>query len=629
MQISNQQTGFNINNNRQNFTGYGTGPKTLITKRSPEHVAKECTYIAHVIGEQTQKITDLLKDAPQKRIAFMESLTTSFNSRNHMFSGNLRENPESLINIYNLVEKPEVGHLNIISRSEMPFETLEKIFANARDKKSVEFVQVMQHDVLDGSKASGEHIVKMLKSPNRKEYIKHPDEYSAYMKVNAENKNAVDELDVMLAAGKYDRTVYDAKLSVQNMMKNIRIKSVLGNDKAFLERNYSPASEAFVNKFFGEYLSANHEVSIYDHVDIKHMYETSNPENIKTRLEVIDKLKNENKEYITNQSDIYSMRLLFDKMDEDRYAAEFVEKALGDGIKIQSAEELLSVMAVIPPIKAAVFHKNISRIVANTNFEERPNALIENIENPHYINPRVEKENANALRSPRKITFIEKLFKTVENSMNKSKYERYTKFEKLRAENEGPIQFIEYVPPKPQEAESTKSVSSIPKMVSVVKENPAAKKLRIKSEVNSVIEQKLGEKTLEKQQGIFSAKATVMRLKMLPEIFESISATRKSQKAMGKNPSVANRDAVKLYERIQGKNKKLVRYMLRKTDANGNRMFSVKDIIKVLDESEAKISEMKGANPQLRAKDAKAYYDSVFESMVDKYGPAKRKIAAK
>ena len=69
--------------------------------------------------------------------------------------------------------------------------------------------------------------------------------------------------------------------------------------------------------------------------------------------------------------------------------------------------------------------------------------------------------------------------------------------------------------------------------------------------------------------------------------------------------------------------------MLRKTDANGNRMFSVKDIIKVLDESEAKISEMKGANPQLRAKDAKAYYDSVFESMVDKYGPAKRKIAAK
>ena len=89
MQISDHQSGFNIRSNNQSFTGYGTGPKTLLAKRSPEHVAKECVYIAHVIGEQAQKITDLLKDAPQKRITFMESLTTSFNTRNYNFSGNL------------------------------------------------------------------------------------------------------------------------------------------------------------------------------------------------------------------------------------------------------------------------------------------------------------------------------------------------------------------------------------------------------------------------------------------------------------------------------------------------------------------------------------------------------------
>lgn len=116
-----------------------------------------------------------------------------------------------------------------------------------------------------------------------------------------------------------------------------------------------------------------------------------------------------------------------------------------------------------------------------------------------------------------------------------------------------------------------------------------------------------------------------MRLKLLPEIFDSIKDTRKMQKSAGKKPSIKNRDALKLFSRINGKNRKLVNYMLKQTDSDGNRIYDIKDIIYRLDLVEQKIFNLKSAKgKEFKAADAKRVCDYEYETIINRYGKLKR-----
>ncbi|MCR5265791.1 MAG: hypothetical protein K6E29_04265 [Cyanobacteria bacterium RUI128] len=636
MEINKGNIFYSSNISRDNsvaFQGGRTNPLNMLRRKKPNDMWRDCSHIAHALGEQTQRVKGLLENAPERRVAFMQTLTSSFHSRNFMFEGSLKENSEPVFNIYNMVTKPHSAHFNIVTRSQMPFETLEQVFAHAGDKKSLEFVQIMQHDVLDGSKASGEHIVNMLKSQNRELYVHNPAEYSSYMKLNAEKEDAVNSLDILVNTGLYDRKRYDARLAVKEMMKNKNYNAVVGNDEQFIEDNYTREGRSFLDKLCSDYMPNRRGISEEDHSDILHLYASVKPENLKTRLEIIDKFKNVHMQGASEKSEIRTMRNLMDRIDSDSHAAVFVDRALGDGIKVESMEEFNRIMDIVPPVKAKVFHKNISRIVANTNLAEREQALKENVENPLFTNPRVERENARSLRPKRKDTLFEKLYKRVENSINKDTYSRELRVDRLGTPS-SQFRLVEFKPDRKFakvgvpafEMEVLQPVETVemPKIVQTLRLHPEARKLKVVSDVNNIIEQKLGEKTLEKQKGIYSDKATAIRLKLLPEIFDSVSATRKESSALGQRPTVENRDAVKLYEKIQGKNRKLVRYMLKKTDSEGKRCFDVKEITRVIDDADKHILDMKKEDPSFRAKDAKSYYDELYNSMVDEYGTLKR-----
>lgn len=618
------------------FNGYGTSPRSLLMKRSPEQICRDCSYWANALGEQVNTISELLRNAPQKRVAFFEGLVSNYNARNYMLSDNMKESAEPLMNIFKMVKNPEPGHFNILSRSEMPMKSLEKLFTHAQDKKSIDFVQKMQHDVLDGSKESGQHIINMLISPNKKAYTSAPEDYSSFLKLHSDNAGAVGLLDIIVSNGKYEKKTYDAIYTVKEMMKNKKCREIFGDSKSFLTENYSPEGKSVMDRFVGDYLTSGRNCSEYDKADILHMYSTTNGNNVDARLEVLDKFKNAKIRNDAPFSDISSIRTLFDRMDKDKHAARFVNKALGDGIKLEHPDEFVTILDVIPSIKAEVFHKNISRIVANTNLEERAEALARNVENPNYKNPRLEMERANAIRPPKKGNIMGKLYNILENRLNKGKYNRLMEMEQIITErtNFDRLVFSEYIPERKVARVNIPTIGDtmsqpveaviMPKFVAKLPSFYNVRKLKIQKDVNGVIERKLGEKTLEKQQGIFSEKATMMRLKMLPEIFDSISVSRKAQRAAGKKPNISNSDAVKLYGRIQGKNKKLVNYMLKQTDAQGNRIYDIKDIIRVIDEAEGKISNMKKQNPEFRAKDAKAYYDTIYNAQKEQYGNLKR-----
>ena len=117
---------------------------------------------------------------------------------------------------------------------------------------------------------------------------------------------------------------------------------------------------------------------------------------------------------------------------------------------------------------------------------------------------------------------------------------------------------------------------------------------------------------------------------MLPEIFASISDTRKADRAVGKyRINSANKDALNLYLKINGNNKKFVNYLLKKRNVDGSRMFEVKDIISMLDKAEQQIKKQRQNNPEYRARDVRKYYNHLLESKIEQYGKVTRQKSKK
>ena len=409
---------------------------------------------------------------------------------------------------------------------------------------------------------------------------------------------------------------------VDRMMQKKNIRTIFGGNIEFAKENYSAEGQSFIQRFTKNFPAYIKEMSLTDYNDVLMMYKSSTPKNVEARLEIMDKFRN-NYTKGSGRSQIHSMKVLFGRMDRDKHTANFINKVLGDDIKVKTIDELNKIIDVVPPKKAEIFHRNISRIVRLTNPAERESALAQHCENPVFDNPRIMHRGELSTQQYRKLNYVEKIGKFIENKVNIRKYKRLLKTE---PGIESRSAFAKISIPS---IEQTLSEGMAPQygqinLVKTLKQSPKAKKLKVQSDVNNVIREKLGQKTFETQKDRYSQKATLIKLNLLPDIFESISATRKSQRISGKTPNVKNSDAIKLYEKIQGKNRKLVRYMLNKTDENNNRIFSINDIVTVIDNAENKIAVEKKLNPEFRAKDSKAYYDNIYDSMVEKYGKPKR-----
>lgn len=172
-----------------------------------------------------------------------------------------------------------------------------------------------------------------------------------------------------------------------------------------------------------------------------------------------------------------------------------------------------------------------------------------------------------------------------------------------------------------EQVESTNTIDKSAKLTKTAPKLPNAKKLAVINDVNGVIEKKLGAKTLGEQKSDYAKKATKMRLNMLPEIFASIKETRAADRAAGKKATCSNKDALALYEKINGKNKKLVNYMLKKRNADGTRKFNIKDIITTLDDAEKQVIQNKKIAPkQYNAQSERNYYNNIFDTNVAIYG---------
>ncbi len=163
-----------------------------------------------------------------------------------------------------------------------------------------------------------------------------------------------------------------------------------------------------------------------------------------------------------------------------------------------------------------------------------------------------------------------------------------------------------------------------------VAKQPSAKKLAVISDINNIIEKKLGKTTYADQVKGYENKATKMRAGMLPEIFASIKETRAQKRVAGtfnKHKSESNADALELFQKIKGNNKRLVNYMLKVRNADGTRMYTVRDIVGKINETEATIRTAKKSatkDAPFMAKDAKAIYDGILNDQIAQHGKLPR-----
>lgn len=639
---------------------------------SPKKLESISDGIAMLLNDNTSHVQNTIQDAAKKRISLFRLLAEKYNRLNFYIKPEDRENITNIFDIFNMVKKPLQEHFGVVHDVRGSFKELKEIFELAKDKKSLKFIQRLHSDVLK-DKPDTAHIVKeMLQSPYFEEFEKHPGKYVSYLKLNLDNPKAVEELNNLIASGKFNRRDFDIKYSVTKLIHNNR-KYLERNPhitQEALEQNYSREGVEFLDAFINNYY-AHKDVSVIPEINSKNvmeMYKSANKDNIGIRVSLLNALKYspkvDSKGNDLVQPEIARMYQLFDRADNDKNVRQFLEKTTQGNIGFESFDQINNLIDTYGAKKLNIFFDNFARIMNKADASELDYALSKGLTDPTF--------ETRAMRHKRKdmehYKFIEKegkfskIIKQIQNRYNEYRYNRVAdgeyspikadydivpvqeiktekvadiKTKAIKPQIEEPIieqPVVEHIEQSLVEQEQPIVASIAPERSLVLarklKELPAVKKFKVISDVNDTINKSLKKSVVDKQKAEYLQNATKMRLKVLPDIFESIKETRKADRLAGKKHSrSSNSDAVTLYKLINGKNRKLVNYMLKQTDAEGKRIFEVKDIIATVKKAEAETAKMKAKDKTFKSADKKAYYDAMFDEMVEKYGklPAKRR----
>lgn len=581
-------------------------------------------YIQHkaarALNQSFQDVAKLSEDASGKKMYFLDKLIEKYNQFN--FYSNSKENPQIVNDIFQTINKPRNIHFDIAERFGESFADMARIFKSSQNNtKHLKFAKLVNDDIFNTEHDKSKSVIpSLLESPHIDKYIKKYKDIKPYLIINKNNPDAVADLDKLFETKSFDKDFFKAKMNEEKIKK---------------EFNYNGTKTLNSDVYFSIYNKQSHKLwqtlkqttSLTDNL-LSHggdelilkALQTVRKDNIKIRQELATQFATP---YSSQASEnrfqsLASLVRIFNKIDNDKHAKNFVKKSIGNMTEEFSAQELEDLLNNIPAKQLNTFRKNAWNIINQTQPDERINILKENIKNPFYKTKfkALNDQRAIAYGFKKKESFFKKMIIRIANSFNilKDKFNTY----------DTPI--IETYK-KPIETNDIITNKATAKMEPIVSDLQAAKpdaKQIVAKNVLDFITPKLGNKTFSKQETLYTKNATKMRLSMLPEIFSSIADTRKADRAVGKKRiNSANKDVLDLYLKINGSNKKFVNYLLKKRNVDNTRMFEVKDIIAMLDKAEAKIAKEKKLNPNYRAKDARQYYNHLYEAKIEQYGKVK------
>ncbi len=454
------------------------------------------------------------------------------------------------------------------------------------------------------------------------------------MKLNKDNPNAISELDKKFTEKQFSSQHFNKELN----MDKIRAKYPL-LDRAVVNGESSlnlltPENHKLARIMSKVFFPTDEMMKNGAAEDVASILISTNKKNAPLREELLGRfaptIHGADSDFSYGQDEkLKLLARLYDTIDADKNAKSFVKKSLSKLDGNFQLDEFVDILDNVSTKKLNIFKDNAWNIISKTNGKERIDALNNNITDAFF------ETKSSRLSNRQKIQYgyikRRSLFKNMairfKNGINKlrdavtsgTQPKISTTKEVIIPKN---IEKVEVKPLVQPEKVAEKPIYIKPEIAPLSK---AARHEIVKEKVISFVQKKLGDKTFSRQSDDFGKNATQIRLKLLPEIFASIADTRKVDRMIGKTKNQSsNKDVLTLYSKINGQNRKFVNYMLKKRNADNSRMFEVRDIIAVLDKAENKIANNKKLNPDYRAKDAKAYYNHLFDAKVEQYGKLQR-----
>lgn len=638
----------NYNNSQIQFQG-GFGIRRL--SYAKKNLAMRS---ANMLSMPKQDIIDIAKKASDRKWSFFNHLTNKFNGMNYYRAEAEKENPEIVKEIFNSVKKPHTEHFLLVSQYSGSLDNLKRIFESAKDnKKRLRFAIKLHQDIKVKHPNSNPNLIsELLESPNSKEYVKNYNKYKPYIELNCEDKDAVKNLDNLVANKKFNENIDSVNFELRKKMFPFEDTENFNGDLYAHKLNGNRAS--IIRTFQDINLVDNDMLKNGGDQPLSEIFLSTNSKNLGSRSKLAwhyNKGVTMSAPEKVNQLEM--LNKVFKKMDNNKHISNFVNHLLQNlETRTLPIEELDEIISKVSTLKLDIFKKNAVQIICNSKEGSRVEIFKHELENPFYesYSARINRKTAEKYGFKKKRSFLSKAMTRLQNQFRILEYKlRTISNNSVVAQNEinpTEVKPVEITPAKitpdvinPEKINTnavekdvvatteniTPEIKEDIKSVDDKKAKRAASKAQIKQNISDIIAGKLGLKTLEKQREAFGSNATKIRLNLLPEIFASITDTRKADRAVGKYKiNSSNKDALDLYLLINGSNRKYINYMLKKRNADNTRMFEVKDIIASVRKAEAKIAADKKTNPDYRANDARKYYNHLYEAKLQQYGKVKK-----
>ncbi len=546
----------------------------------------------------------------EMKMLFKEKLFELYNRNNYYKSE--KENIEYVKRITDMVNNPTLTHLNIVSKYDASLSLLHRIFKNIDgSKKRLNFVNKVSEIVVKDN-LRPEIMAEILESPLSSKYINNFKKIKSYLIYNKTNGNTVVHLDMLYNKKMFDNKVYDKILLREKHKREFPFAETSILNKAVFGKIYTKQAAKLSNSISSFFQLSKEMLVNGNDKEILNMLKSANSKNINLRLHIIDVFssKYHNSENTKINENITELNKLFNKLDNDKHAKRFVKKSISQIKYSVTLKELNEMLECISTRKLDIYSPNVINILSKVRGENRFAVLSSEIKNPFFETENsLRKRNLDIeygyMKKTSKFSILKKRvinsFRILKDNLGSSK----KTFEEAKPN-------VKLNPPVYLNPER------------LIEYKPKSSKEIVKEDVINLVSKKLAKKTFKKQENAYSANATKMRLSMLAEIFKSVAETRQVDKAVGKvKISSSKKDVLALYLRINSSNKKFINYMLKKRNADGTRMFEIKEIINTIDKAEIKIAEMKKLNSQYRAKDTKKYYNHLYEAKIEQYGKVK------
>ena len=616
--------------NSVNFTGIPNFLKPEIRQvvKMDKKTLDLVEHAGSILGVEPEKMQKLVEGKTMGHMRLLNVMSERFNANNFGKAEAEREDGQIVINLFKRIEKPEEEHIGFVNRVRLTMTDIDKCFRKCEDdpKKISELENV--YGKLGQGRYQDDIMSQIINSPNYEEYTTNIDKYIPHF-------NACDDVNGVIS--KFDQQIAAKTEDFASTYKNKDVSMLLSKFPEVREFNeerllssYNKDRYSILNTMGVKFQPTKQAMEAGDYQGYLKIYETTTKDNVKFRKNFLNaNYYNFGSRDKMSANEINDLALIFEYADKNPNAKKFLEGLTEAKTGLRDAAGYIELFDKVGAERLSQDVKPIKNLIKNDMYEPTKTVM------KYYETLQAQPDN---ILTSIKNLFVQKaeikqsevpLRNMLKGDLMTEAVEKTSSVPRLN-------EIVRHPMVKPVNTE-TVTISNIKPVKTrrsffkpFVPQQPSAKKLVIINDVDGMVKNILGSKVYGEQKSIYALNATKMRAGMLPEIFASIKDTRameRANKTFKKHSSVSNAEAVDLYRRINGKNKKLVNYMLKKTDANGNRMFSVRDVLDTLADANRSILEGQRNSTKFNrftSKDERAIYDNLLNNKIEEFGKLKR-----